>query len=130
MGAARSASMSVATAAAAAMVKHFGFGKCETCFTRKEQMCPDPWLHMATAVCHSCEATRESCSEHAHECPAAAIARVSASCKTTAAQRNPKEVQERAQTAQALKEQFDVETMQDIPRPEDYELLEAYDFDM
>ena len=85
--------MSAATAAAAAMVKHFGFGNCETCFTREEQMCPDPWLHMATAVFHSCEATRESCSEHAHECPAAAIARVSASCKTTAAQRNPKEVQ-------------------------------------
>ena len=95
-----------AVATAAVIVKHFGFGNCENCFLTREEL--------ATM--------REGCSEHAHECPAAAIARLSASCKTTAAQRNPKEVQERAQTAQALKEQFDVETaMKD---------LEAYDFDM
>ena len=86
--------MSAATAAAAVMVEHFGFGNFKSCFTREDQtafgrkrslLCPHPWLHMATAVCHSCEATREGCSEHAHECPAAAIARLSASCKTTAA---------------------------------------------
>ncbi len=93
--------MSAATAAAAVMVEHFGFGNCKSCFTREKQMCPDPWLHMATAVCHSCEATREGCSEHAHECPAAAIARLSASCKTMAAQRNLKEVQERADSSGA-----------------------------
>ena len=98
--------MSAATAAAI-VVGHFGFGNCKPCFTREEQMCPDPWLHMATGACHACEATREICGEHAHECPAAAIARVSASCKTAAAQRNPKEVRERAQTARALQEQLD-----------------------
>ena len=96
-----------ATRAVAIVVGHLGFGNCKSCFTRAEQMCPDPWLHMAAGVCHFCEATREIRDEHLHECPATAIVRLSAACKTAAAQRKPEDVQERAQTARALEEQFD-----------------------
>ncbi len=97
-----------AARAVAIVVGHFGFGNCKSCFTRTEQMCPDPWLHMAAGVCHFCEATREIREEHFHECPATAVARLSAACKTAAAQRNTEDVQERAQTARALEEQFDL----------------------
>ena len=93
--------------AIAIVVGHFGVGNCKSCFTRAEQMCPDPWLHMATGVCHACQATREICGEHAHECPATAVARLSAACKTAAAQRKPEDVQEHAQTARALEEHVD-----------------------
>ena len=93
-----------AARAVAIVVEHFGFGNCKSCFTRAEQMCPDPWLHMAAGVCHFCEAMRDIRVEF----PATAIARVRAACKTAAAQRKPDDVQERAQTARVLEEQFDL----------------------
>ena len=95
------------SAAAAAVVQHLGFGACPDCFTREQQMCPDPWRHMACAMCSHCESMQDFREEHHQECPAAAIARLSATCRMAAAQRDPKQVQKRAQTALELKKQFE-----------------------
>ena len=115
--------VSAATAAAAVMVQHLGFGDCQGCFTRAQQMCPDPWQHMACSVCGKCDSMWELRGEHLQECPAAAIARLSAVCKAAAAQRNPQKVQERVQTALALKKQFDDADGLDLEEfsPYDYE---------
>ena len=66
--------MSAAAAAAAVMVQHLGFGDCQGCFTRAQQMCPDPWHHMACAVCGKCDSMWELRAEHRQECLAVAIA--------------------------------------------------------
>ena len=95
-----------ARVASSLVVQQFGFGSCERCLTRKQQMCPDPWLHLAAAVCHACEGMREYRECHAEDCPACAVARISATCKAAAARTDPKEVQARAQTDQALRDQF------------------------
>ena len=116
--------VSAATAAAAVMVQHLGFGDCQGCFTRAQQMCPDPWQHMACAVCGKCDSMWELRAEHRQECPAVAIARLSAACKAAAAQRNPQQVQERVQTALALKQQFD-----DVDSSPDPEEFSPYDWE-
>ncbi len=97
----------MSAAAAAAVVQHLGFGACPDCSTREQQMCPDPWHHLACAVCRQCESLGEYREEHHPECPAAAIARLSATCKMAAAQRDPGQVQKRVQTALELKKQFE-----------------------
>ena len=95
------------SAAAAAVVQHLGFGACPDCFTPQQQMCPDPWRHLACATCSQCESMQDFREEHHQECPAAAIARLSATCRMAAARRDPKQVQKRAQTALELKRQFE-----------------------
>ena len=111
--------MSAATKVASLVVQQFGFGGCEQCLPREQQMCPDPWFHLATAVCHACEGMREYRACHAEDCPACAIARFSATCKAAAARRDPKEVQARAQMEEALREQF--HNVKDPPSLEDFE---------
>ena len=97
----------MSAAAAAAVVQHLGFGACPDCPTSAQQRCPDPWHHLACAVCRECESLWEYREEHHQECPAAAIARLSTTCKTAAAQRDPRQVRERVQTALERKQQFD-----------------------
>ena len=94
------------SAATAAVVQHLGFGASLDCFTLKQQMCPDPWRHLACGTCSQCESMQDFRDHHLQECPAAAIARLIATCKIAAAQRDPKQVQKRAQTALELKNQF------------------------
>ncbi len=62
---------------------------------------------MACATCSQCESMEDYRDEHHQECPAAAIARLSATCKMAAAQRDPGQVQKRAQTALELKKRFE-----------------------
>ena len=61
---------------------------------------------MATAVCHRCEAMWEYCCDHAEDCPAVAIARLSAACKATGVMRNQTEVQAHVQAYKERKDQF------------------------
>ena len=91
----------------AAVVQHLGFGACPDCPTPEQQMCPDPWQHLACATCCQCQSMQDFCDLHHQECPAAAIARLSATCKIAAAQRDPKQVQQRVFTALELKQQFE-----------------------
>ncbi len=91
----------------AAVVQHLGFGACPNCSTLEQQMCPDPGQHLACATCFQCESVQDFRDLHRQECPAAAIARLSATCRMAAAQRDPKQVQHRAQTALELKRQFE-----------------------
>ena len=97
----------MSAAAAAVVVQHLGFGACPDCPTKAQQMCPDPWHHLACAVCRECESLWDYREEHHQECPAAAIARLSATCKMAAAQRDPIQVQKRALTTFELKQQFE-----------------------
>ena len=89
----------MSAAASAAVVQHLGFGACPDCLTKTQQMCPDPWHHLACAVCSHCESLGIYREEHHQECPAAAIARLSATCKLAAAKRDLQQVRERVQTA-------------------------------
>ena len=91
----------------AAVVQHLGFGACSNCPTPEQQLCPDPWQHLACATCFHCESVQDFCDIHRQECPAAAIARLSATCKLAAAQRDPKQVQQRVLTALKVKQQFE-----------------------
>ena len=108
--------------ASSLVVQQFGFGRCERCLMRKQQMCPDPWLHLATAVCHACEGMREYRECHAEDCLAS---RISATCKAAAARRDPKEIKTCAQTEQALQEQF--HNVKDPPSLEDFETASFFD---
>ena len=63
-------------------------------------------MHMATAVCQGCEARWEYCCEHAEDCPAVAIARLSVTCKTTGLMRNQTEVQVHVQARKTRLDQF------------------------
>ena len=92
--------------ALAAVVQHMGIRACPNCLTQEEQLCPYPWFHLATAVCHRCEGVQDYRAEHHEECPAVAIARLGATCKAVATARDPAEAQEHIHTQQALREQF------------------------
>ena len=98
----------------AAVVQHLGFGACPECPTPEQQMCPDPWQHLACATCFQCESVQDFRDLHRQECPAAAIARLSATCKLAAAQRDPKQVQQRVFTALELKQQFENASKSDL----------------
>ena len=88
------------------VVQQLGLGACPHCITRAQQVCPDPWFHMATATCGACESMFDYRGEHAGECPAVAIARLSATCKATGAMRDPAQVQVHVQTRKARLDQF------------------------
>ena len=111
--------------ASSLVVQQFGRGKGERCLTRMQQMCPDPWLHLATAVCHACGGMLEYRECHAEDCPACAGARISATCQAPAARRDPKEIKTRAQMEQALQEQF--YNVKDPPSFEDFETASFFD---
>ena len=94
------------TAALSLVVQQLGVGACPHCLTREDRLCPNPWMHMATAVCQGCEASWEYCCDHAEDCPAVAIARLSAACKATGDMRNQTEVQAHVQDYKERKDQF------------------------
>ena len=94
------------TAALSLVVQQLGVGACPRCLTIDCRLCPNPCMHMATAVCPGCEARWEYCCEHAEDCPAVAIARLSAACKATGVMRNQTEVQAHVQAYKERKDQF------------------------
>ena len=94
------------TAALSLVVQHLGIGACPRCLTNDSRMCPNPRMHIATAVCPGCEARLEYCCEHAEDCPAVAMARLSATCKSTGAMRDQAEVRAHVQDYTERKEQF------------------------
>ena len=93
-------------AALSLVVQHVGLGSCPGCPTREQRLCPDPWFHMATAMCPACESTLDFCAEHAEECPTVAITRLSTTCRATASMRDHADVQAHVRTHTARKEQF------------------------
>ena len=94
------------TAALSLVVQQLGIGACPRCLTNDSRMCPNPRMHIATAVCPGCEARWEYCCEHAEECPAVAIARLSAACKATGVMRDQAEVRAHVQDYEERKDQF------------------------
>ena len=93
-------------AALSLVVQQLGIGACPHCLTCEQRLCPNPWSHMATAMCPGCEARLDYCGDHAEECPAVAIARLSVPCKAAGAMRNQAEVQVHVQAHRARLEQF------------------------
>ena len=93
-------------AALSLVVQQLGIGACPHCLTCEQRLCPNPWSHVATAVCHGCEARLDYCGDHAEECPAVAIARLSVVCKATGAMRSQAEVQVHVQAHKARRDQF------------------------
>ncbi len=105
------------------VVQQMGIGACPHCLTCEQWLCPNPWSHVATAVCHGCEARMDYCSDHAEDCPAVAIARLSVARKATGVMRNQTEVQAHVQAYRARQDQFvDVEDLDETPA----ELADAY----
>ncbi len=104
------------TAALSLVVQQLGIGACPRCLTCQERLCPNPWMHKATAVCPGCEANWEYCCDHAEDCPAVAIARLSAACKATGIVRNQAEVQAHVQAYKERRDQFvGVEDLDETP---------------
>ena len=107
--------MTISRIALASVVQHCGLRRCPGCITPAQRMCADPLAlcaaaelltHMATGVCHYCEPLWDALGEHADECPAVAIARLSATCKAIACERNPAEVAEHVAARADRKAQF------------------------
>ncbi len=88
------------------VVQQLGIGACPRCLTCQERLCPNPWFHMATAVCPGCEAMWDYCDYHARTCPAVAIARLSATCKAAGVMRDQAEVRAHVQDYEVRKDQF------------------------
>ena len=88
------------------VIKHMGIAACPECMTPQQRLCPDTWFHQATAMCHVCESIHDFIDEHKYDCPAAALTRLSQTCKTTAEARNPAEVRTHIETRQARQRQF------------------------
>ncbi len=80
-------------------------------------MCPDIWMHIVTARCQECEAMLDYCGNHAEDCPAVAIARLSVACKVTGDMRNQTEVLAHAQAYKERKDQFVVADSDDNAAP-------------
>ena len=101
--------------ALATVIQHCGLRRCPGCITPAQRMCADLFTHMATGVCHYCEPLWDALGEHADECPAVAIACLSATCKAIADKRNPAEVAEHVAARANRKAQFqDEPTMPDF----------------
>ena len=94
------------TTALALVVQEVGIGECVQHMCHRSFGCPDPWFHLATATCPTCECLFEGWQEHAESCPAIAIARLSAICKVAAEKRRPADVKERVDRYTALRDQF------------------------
>ena len=92
--------------ALATVVQHCGLRRCPECISPDQRKCADAWLHKASGVCHYCEPLWEILSEHAAVCPTVAFARLNATCKAIASERNPAEVAEHVAAVAARKEQF------------------------
>ena len=92
--------------ALALTVQHLGVSPCPQCLTPEQQLCPDPSLHLATAVCHGCEAVFEYRADHSEACATVAAARLAAACKSTWAAIDRKEMDLRVRTQETRKEQF------------------------
>ncbi len=103
-------------AALSLVVQQLGIGACPHCLTCEQRLCPNPWMHVATAVCHGCEAMWDYCGDHAEDCPAVAIARLSVTCKAASVMRNQTEVQAHVQAYKERKDQFaDAEDLDETP---------------
>ena len=92
--------------ALAIIMQHLGISPCLQCLTLEEQMCPDPWSHLATAVCHNCEAFFEYRACHSEDCPATATARLAASCRASWEAIDLAELNLHIRAQEALKDQF------------------------
>ena len=94
------------TAALSLVVQQLGICACPRCLPREQRMCPDTWMHIVTARCQGCEARLDYCGDHAEDCPAVAIARLSVACKATGVMRNQTEVHAHAQAFKERQDQF------------------------
>jgi len=116
------------TAALSLVVQHLGIGACPHCLTCEQRLCPDPWLHTATATCPGCEAMWDYCGDHGEECPAVAIARLSVTCKAAGLMRNPVDVQVHVQARKMRLDQFvDIEDPDVAVMADAYGLIGGYD---
>ena len=119
------------TAALSLVVQQLGIGACPRCLPCEQRLCPNPWMHMATAMCPGCEARLDYCGDHAEDCPAVAIARLSVACKATGVMRNQTEVQAHVQAYKERQDQFvdvDDETSAELAAMADaYGLAGGYD---
>ncbi len=103
-------------AALSLVVQQLGIGACPHCLTCEQRLCPNPWIHVATAMCPGCEARLDYCGEHVEDCPAVAIARLSVACKATGVMRNQTEVQAHVQAYKERRDQFvGVEDLDETP---------------
>ena len=117
------------TKALAIVVQEVGIGECAKYMCHRSYGCPDPWFHMATATCSTCECLFEGWHEHAHSCTAIIIARLNATCKVIAEKRRPADVKERVDCYNALQDQFkNVEESQIAP-PDFGSASQVYDSD-
>ena len=87
------------------VIKRLGIAACPQCPTQR--LCPDPWFHEATAMCSACESLYCLLDEHAYDCPATCLTRLSQTCKSMAMARNPAEVQTHVNARNARKQQFE-----------------------
>ena len=99
--------------ALANVLQHCGLKRCPSCITPAQRLCTNIWTHMATGVCHHCEPLWDALGEHAEECPAVAMARLSIACKDTASKRSPAEVAEHVAARADRKAQFEEENTPD-----------------